>query len=77
MPTSSFDEIVYFDATGKEVGREPVAKAARFSARAAANERKMAAFKKAHPEVTRAHCDGGRFSFTANGDSRFEGFPKD
>jgi hypothetical protein len=69
---SDYDWIIYFDANGKEVGREPAATAKRFSMEVRMNERKMAAFKKAHPEVVHAQCRGGRFSFTADGQSWHE-----
>lgn len=63
------DEITYFDAKGKEVGREPVAHAKRFTTTVRKNEQQMAAYKAAHPEVVRARCFGSWFSFTADGQS--------
>lgn len=48
------EEIIYFDADGKEVGREPASNAKRFSMKAAADHRKMDAYKRAHPTVETA-----------------------
>lgn len=65
-------QIVYYDALGQELGREPASTVARVSARGTANHKKMDAFWRRQPSCVRARIDDLEFAFII-GRSRWVG----
>ncbi len=60
-------KIVFFNASGEEIGSVDRIRKARWSQQGASDEKQMDTFKKAHPEVVRAEIGSLKFTFDADG----------